>query len=228
MTAGRTAISKTKSWCTPPKYVAAVKEVFGGLIDLDPCSNEDSLVQATHEYIFPYQDGLKESWNFKRIYVNPPYGFDQKTGTSIKNWFERIAAAAVAGSEIIALVPVATNTSHWKLYVYPYAASLCFLYDTRLKFFINGREDPKGAPMSCCTIYYGRNTRKFASVFSKHGAVLSLDSIVFPNMHDSHLSAPYSFETARSYFNINAPSSPDNKSNDRNDMPGKHSEVYQI
>ncbi len=182
MTAGRNSISKTKNWCTPQKYVNAVKEVFGGTINLDPCSNFDSIVKAEHEFIFPYQDGLMEPWDFERIYVNPPYGYDKETGTSIKDWFEKIAGAYARGSEIIALVPVATNTSHWKNFVYPVASSVCFLYDTRLKFFINGREDTKGAPMSCCMIYYGENNEKFKSVFSKYGAVINLDSVSFPNI----------------------------------------------
>jgi hypothetical protein len=44
LTAGRKNISNNKDWCTPKKYVDAIKEFFDGEIDLDPCSNEDSLV----------------------------------------------------------------------------------------------------------------------------------------------------------------------------------------
>ncbi len=39
------------------------------------------------------------------------------------------------GAEIIALVPVATNTAYWKKYVFDEADSVCFLYDTRLRFW---------------------------------------------------------------------------------------------
>lgn len=180
MTAGRQAVTETKNWCTPKKYVDAVKKVFEGVIDLDPCSNKDSIVNAETEYLLPDKDGLKASWDFNRIYVNPPYGSDRENGTTIRDWFIRIAQARERGSEIIALVPVATNTAHWKDYVYPLATSICFLYDTRLKFFINGREDNKGAPMSCCVIYYGNNPDLFSNVFSEHGAVLSLQGAQMP------------------------------------------------
>ncbi len=187
MTAGRHAISETKNWCTPKKYVDAVSAVFGGRIDLDPCSNRDSIVNATVEYIYPENDGLVDSWDYQNIYVNPPYGNNRENKTSIKNWFARIAQARLNGSQIIALVPVATNTSHWKEYVYPVASSICFLYDTRLKFFIDGREDTKGAPMSCCAIYYGDDQDTFAKVFSNYGAVVSLSRIKMPKTIDGRI-----------------------------------------
>ena len=85
MSAGRRVNTLSHEWCTPAKYVNAVKKFFGGKIDLDPCSNDDSIVNATVEYRLPEKDGLKEIWNFNKIYVNPPYGADKERGTSIKN-----------------------------------------------------------------------------------------------------------------------------------------------
>ena len=106
MTAGRKINSQSQEWGTPPKYVRAVKEVFGGKIDLDPCSSEYSMVQAEVEYQLPEHDGLKESWNYPTIYVNPPYGIDRERGTSIKHWLARCAEAhEMYESEVIALVP---------------------------------------------------------------------------------------------------------------------------
>ena len=42
MSAGRKVNSLSQEWGTPEKYVQAVKEFFGGEIDLDPCSNQYS------------------------------------------------------------------------------------------------------------------------------------------------------------------------------------------
>lgn len=107
MTAGRKINSKNKDWCTPKKYVNAVKEVFGGKIQLDPCSNQYSIVDAEVEYSLPEKNGLVESWDFKTIYVNPLYGINKEDKTSIKNWLEKCAQAyEKCGSEVIALVPV--------------------------------------------------------------------------------------------------------------------------
>ncbi len=175
MSAGRTIISQSQDWGTPDKYISAVKRFFGGEIDLDPCSNTHSLVGAGVEYRLPKHDGLKESWNFQRIFVNPPYGIDQERGTSINHWLYRCAAAhSHYGSEVIALVPVATNTGHWKKYVFGRATAVCFLYDTRLRFLIAGRDEGKGAPMSCAMIYWGENPEGFFDVFIHHGAVVDL------------------------------------------------------
>lgn len=128
----------------------------------------------------PDHDGLKESWDYPTIYVNPPYGSDSSRGTRIAHWFARMAEAAANGSQVISLVPVATNTSHWKNHVYPIANAVCFLYEPRLRFYINGEEDRKGAPMSCAMIYYGEEGKKFAEEFSAHGAVVSLADVALP------------------------------------------------
>lgn len=179
MTAGRQSVSIAKDWCTPPAIVASVKATFGGAIELDPCSNEHSLVGAAREYVLPETDGLKAPWDAKTIYVNPPYGSDPDRGTRIIHWFERIVGAARRGSEVIALVPVAPNTRHWKEYVFPNAAAICFLAQPRVRFYIRGKEDPKGAPMSCAVIYWGPDWQNFGREFRKHGAVVPL--------HEAHL-----------------------------------------
>jgi hypothetical protein len=118
MTAGRTVIGKSKDWGTPKKYVDAVRQCFGGSISLDPCSNQFSIVNAEVEYLLPTHDGLRESWNYPTIYVNPPYGIDHEHGRTIKDWLRKCEEAhRVNASEVIALVPVATNTGHWKMYI---------------------------------------------------------------------------------------------------------------
>lgn len=175
MTAGRTLNTLSQEWGTPAKYVNAVRDFFGGDIALDPCSNEYSIVCARTEYRLPRHDGLRERWDFPTIYVNPPYGINKEHGTSIKKWLCKCHAANKEHkSEVLALVPVATNTGHWKKYVFGQATGVCFLFDTRLKFLVNGEDGGKGAPMFCAMIYWGSFFDKFRSVFGKFGAVLDL------------------------------------------------------
>jgi len=175
MTAGRKIISQSQEWGTPLKYVDAVKDFFKGDIDLDPCSNEYSLVNAKIEYRLPDKNGLIDSWNYPTIYVNPPYGLDRGRGTSIKNWLARCAEASEQFcSEVIALVPVASNTGHWKKCVFGRATAICFLYDTRLKFLVNGKNGGKGAPMACAMIYWGKKYQEFYDVFINFGAVVDI------------------------------------------------------
>jgi hypothetical protein len=72
------------------------------------------------------------------------------------------------------LVPVATNTKHWKEYVWGVAIAVAFLFDTRLKFLEEGREGGKGAPMSCAMVYWGAQFERFEDVFLPLGAVVDL------------------------------------------------------
>lgn len=175
MTAGRNTISTYKDWGTPKKYVNAVKTFFGKIF-LDPCSNEFSIVNAETEYSLPKNDGLKESWKFPTIYVNPPYGKDKERRTSIKDWLRRCLEANKDGSEVLALIPVAPNTSHWKEFIWNKAKAICFLYDTRLPFLVKGKKGGKGAPMACCMVYWGNKYDKFRGVFNEFGAIIKIQS----------------------------------------------------
>jgi hypothetical protein len=178
MSAGRKIRTQSQHWGTPEKYVRAVKEVFGGSIALDPCSNEFSIVRAAVEYRLPTHDGLKESWDFPTIFVNPPYGIDRERGTAIRHWLQRCQLAHEKhGAEVLALVPVATNTGHWKKHVFAAATAVCFLYDTRLRFLVDGVDGGKGAPMSCAMIYWGRHYRRFFEIFRQFGAVVNLNEL---------------------------------------------------
>lgn len=168
----------SQSWCTPHKYVNAIKRFWNGKIDLDPCSNEHSVVHAETEYRLPEKDGLKESWDFRTIYVNPPYGADRERGTTIKDWLARCAQSRLSfGGEIIALIPVAPNTTHWKKYVFGQATAICFLYDTRLRFLVDGMDGGKGAPMACCLVYWGDRFQAFFDHFIQYGAVVNITNL---------------------------------------------------
>jgi hypothetical protein len=176
MTAGRNSSeSLSHHWCTPPKYVEAIHAFFNGVPDLDPCSNLHSIVKAKTEYILPEHNGLNEIWDYPKIFVNPPYGSDRQRGTTIKDWLRKCSESNKRfKSEVLALVPVATNTKHWKQYVFGAATSVSFLYDTRLKFLVNGVDGGKGAPMSCSMIYWGSNYEEFQDIFILYGAVVDL------------------------------------------------------
>lgn len=176
MTAGRhNTESLSQHWCTPPKYVNAIRKFFSGWIALDPCSNCHSIVRATVEYTLPEVDGLSASWDYPTIFVNPPYGRDHERNTTIRDWLRKcVDAHSQYGAEVLALVPVATNTRHWKQYVFAAATGVAFLYDTRLKFLVNGKNGGKGAPMSCAMIYWGTRYERFEETFTLFGAVVDV------------------------------------------------------
>jgi len=160
MTAGRKIKTKSQDWCTPLKYAKPIEEFFVK-IDLDPCSNKESIVNAEVKL---YDNGLVHNWDkYNTIYVNPPYG--KACNSSIYDWLKKCYETK---AEVIALIPVATNTKHWKNFVFK-ANVICFLSDTRLKFLINGTTNNKGASMACCLVYWGGRTENFISKFKKYG-----------------------------------------------------------
>lgn len=72
--AGHIATARDANWTTEKRIVDRVKRVFGGRIDLDPCSNERSIVGAERNYSLPERNGLKEPWDAPTTFFNPPYG----------------------------------------------------------------------------------------------------------------------------------------------------------
>ena len=168
MTAGRKSSQNKQDWNTPIKYANLIHKFFNYELCLDPCSNNESIIESKNKYILPI-DGLKEKWNFNSIYINPPYGRDHIRKTTIKHWIKKAYLTNIDHrSEILMLIPVATNTSHWKEFIFS-KASICFLYDTRLVFRINGNEENKGSPMACAMIYYGNSFDKFSNIFKSYG-----------------------------------------------------------
>jgi hypothetical protein len=176
MSAGRQSNSPKKDWNTPPKYINAILE-FWPSIDLDPCSNEYSLVPAKVEFKLP-ENGLNKDWSYERIYVNPPYGRNSEDKTSLFDWFAKgIESNKKYNCELIYLIPVATNTKHFKDLIFKEFSCICFLNDTRLRFYNQGNEDSKGAPMACCLCFLGNEIEKFNNVFKKYGKVFNINGL---------------------------------------------------
>ncbi|MFM8489883.1 MAG: hypothetical protein ACKOCH_26390, partial [Bacteroidota bacterium] len=96
-------------------------------------------------------------------------------------------------SEVLALVPIAANTTHWKKYVFTKAKAICFLYDTRLRFLENGQDSGKGAPMACAMIYWGDNYAGFYEVFIEHGAVVDISPLIGENIGSDRKALRLSF-----------------------------------
>lgn len=134
-------------------------------IDLDPCSNQDSIVNARME-LMPPANGLAAMWWLygATAYVNPPYG-RKKTGL----WISKCADAARAGMTLIALVPSRTDTIWWHDLVRPTAQSICY-WKGRIHFI--GAKDC--APFPSALIYWGFEPHRFRAAFHRYGAIETL------------------------------------------------------
>lgn len=155
--------SESPEWYTPQHVIDRVLKVFGGEIDLDPCSNSDDPALANvraSRYFTQHTDGLSQPWcvrDYTRVYMNPPYGDE------IPPWIDRLIEAYEDEEigEAIALVPGRIDTA-WFRPLWKYA--ICAVYG-RLRF--SGVEN--SAPFPSVIVYMGPNVDRFKKEFGDIG-----------------------------------------------------------
>lgn len=148
---------------TPPIVLdGVVYPVFGCPVDLDPCSNATSIVQAKRHIVFPAEDGLEIPW-YGTVYCNPPYGMPE-----IERWLRKcVIENRRNGAEIIALLPAHTSSS-WFDYVAA-SADACFFWGPgvggrRLKHVGND----ESAAFHSCLVYWGPRMALFSSYAGRY------------------------------------------------------------
>lgn len=155
--------SASADWNTSKDVVDLAREVGGGRIALDPCSNQWSIVDAELEYRLDFgTDGLARSWvedaEGGLVYANPPYG------RALAKWGPKIAAEARAGAEILACVFAKPDTG-WFRAMAPTASAVAFL-PRRLRFTLHGEElDASTHPSAL--FYYGPSAHRFARIVER-------------------------------------------------------------
>jgi hypothetical protein len=160
--------SERPDWNTPQNFLEYVYRFFPSGLDIDPCSNDASLVKASVAMKGPPgRDGLMEAWS-GNVYVNPPYG------RNIGHWIEKICREAkrcaqpeaYLGCEVVALVPSRTDT-RWFHRAMNGCRSVC-LIKGRLTFV--GAPNP--APFPSAVFYWGSRPTAFAKVFAHLGPII--------------------------------------------------------
>lgn len=94
----------TGVWYTPNWYLDMVRSTLGG-INLDPASDEKAqheIVKADH-YFTAEQDGLKQTWNYDTVFVNPPYS-DENGKPVTPKWAKKMLDESKNYKLLIALV----------------------------------------------------------------------------------------------------------------------------
>lgn len=146
------------SLCTPPDIFLRVAELYGGTIDCDPCSNEHSLVPATHVYTF---GGLSRRWHAK-TYQNHPYSTNEP-------WIDKGNHEMRIGNvtELVILCMTATSTVWWKKAMTIPRRNPRVICTKRIAFYgPNGRPLKNGARFDTSLIYYGPQWKKLDRLFS--------------------------------------------------------------
>lgn len=128
---------------TPPALYEVLNEVFD--FTLDPCSTDDN--HLAPKWFTKKTDGLKQSWQFNRVFVNYPY-------SQAKAWLRKIGEESYF-SDIVVLCPARTDTKGFQEHVFPRATAITFL-SGRLKFANPDKDGykPTSAPFPSCLIFY--------------------------------------------------------------------------
>jgi len=106
-------MSESDQWCTPPLIADPLEEFFQGPVDVDPCSNERSIVRARQAY---FRGGLVLPWclpdnrpgRLRTVYENFPYSRGEA-------WTAKAIAEMACGNvaELVRLSPMSTSTQWW-------------------------------------------------------------------------------------------------------------------
>jgi DNA N-6-adenine-methyltransferase (Dam) len=164
---GGLRLSTENEWYTPPRYLAAVREVIGG-IDLDPASSEaaNQVVKATR-ILTKHDDGLAQPWH-GRVFLNPPYG--RLAGDFVIKLVEEYRAGNVTAA--VALVNAHCTDTDWFQPLWDHA--LCFT-DHRIDFDSAGRAKMTTSTHGSVFVHLGHavdHPDQFARVFGQFGAVV--------------------------------------------------------
>lgn len=99
--------SKDHTMTTPQKWFDYLDLEFG--FTLDPCCTHESAKCKKH--FTPEEDGLKQSWQDERVFMNPPYGRE------ISKWMRKAyEEARDNGALVVCLVPARVDTVWWHYY----------------------------------------------------------------------------------------------------------------
>jgi len=156
---------------TPPEILEVVREFGGGTIDLDPCHNEHSRVNA-RVALTRGGDGLGADWvallgGKGLVFVNPPY--DQEALSRLN---QSAGEQGVGGVEVVTLPPVKSDQAWFQLAIAVDAAAVCFV-SGRVRFWADGARQ-QGAAFESCLFYYGERASRFCEVFGQLGVCLDL------------------------------------------------------
>ncbi len=159
-------------WFTPPELLERVREYFGGPIPLDPATSKDNPT-AAKRFFTEAQDGLRQSWAGKGVFVNPPYG------EVTKLWCEKIHSSADVGTPIIALLPCGArfSTGYWQEHILTDRLSAICFHLGRVSFVDGNGEEQVGNPYDSAIYGYNADQSAFARAFCPLGKVFNLSEV---------------------------------------------------
>lgn len=100
--------SKSNEWETPQALFNELNAEFH--FTLDPCSTHENAKCEKHFTI--EEDGLRQDWSNDIVFMNPPYGNEQKL------WIKKAYEESLKGATVVCLIPARTDTITWHTYIF--------------------------------------------------------------------------------------------------------------
>ena len=150
-------------WQTPECVLEPVRALFGGRIDLDPCTTDDNPTRARAWFTGDRPGPLTSYAGCGNVFVNPPY-------SEIHLWIER-CKGGINRDQVVALVPSRTDRP-W--FHNAHFNAVCFWKGQRLRFVdpLTGQPSKTGAPFPSALLYWGRKPKEFCFHFGALGKVM--------------------------------------------------------
>jgi site-specific DNA-methyltransferase (adenine-specific) len=99
--------SNNKTWATPIEWFRYLDMEFD--FTLDPCCSHETAKCEKH--YTPAEDGLAQSWEDERVFMNPPYGRE------IADWMRKAYRESRDNNAlVVCFVPARTDTNWWHDY----------------------------------------------------------------------------------------------------------------
>lgn len=92
-----------RHWATPPEVFDPLHAEFD--FTLDPCCAPDTAKCAA--YFTEADNGLEQSWQGHRVFMNPPYGRE------VYAWTKKAREEAARGALVVGLLPASTDLKWW-------------------------------------------------------------------------------------------------------------------
>lgn len=144
-----------QAWLTPAYVIEPIRELFGGRIGLDPCTEPDNPLGAERFYT-PPDDGCVLPWGDDTVYCNPPYG------EARERWVDRCISEGTR-AKVVLLIPSHTDTKGFQRAL-RYATGCVFIRG-RLRFGVlrnNGIQ--QAASHGSALFGFGVDVRPLASL----------------------------------------------------------------
>lgn len=132
--------TNTNEWGTPDSVFKYLDNLFGPF-DLDPAASDE--LHVCKDYYTIKDNGLKQSWANKRVFLNPPYG------NEIPFWMRACCEKRKETLAICALIPARVDTKWFHKYVL-HRANDILLVAGRIKF----KGAFSSAPFPSLVIFY--------------------------------------------------------------------------